>query len=70
VFGAFVSLFASGGGMAGQQAGLLGGMFFGAGAIVVLPIFYGVLGFVMTLIGAALFNLVVGVTGGIEVEVA
>ena len=69
-FGAFVSLFASSGGMAGAQAGLLGGMFFGTGAIVVLPIFYGVLGFVMTLIGATLFNLIVGITGGIEVDVA
>ena len=70
VFGAFVSLFASGGAMAGQQVWPLGGMLFGTGAIVVLPIFYGLLGFVMTLIGATLFNLIVGITGGIEVDVA
>jgi hypothetical protein len=34
-----------------------------------LPIFYGVLGFVMTLVGATMFN-VVGITGGIEVDVS
>jgi len=41
---------------------------FGAGAIVVLPVFYGVLGFVFALIGAALYNLVSGWVGGIELE--
>jgi len=43
-------------------------MFMGAGAIVIMPIFYGVLGFIGTLIMASLFNLVVGITGGIEVD--
>ena len=41
---------------------------FGAAAIVVLPIFYGLLGFLGTLIMTSLFNLVVGITGGIEVD--
>jgi hypothetical protein len=69
VFGAFVSLLTAGGMMFGEQpGGMLGRMIFGAGAIVVLPIFYGVLGFVMTLVMAALFNLVAGITGGIEVD--
>ena len=45
------------------------GMLFGAGAVVVLPIFYGVLGFVTTAIAAVLYNLIAGVVGGIEVEV-
>ena len=44
-------------------------MLFGAGAIVVLPIFYGVLGFVTTLIGAALYNVVASMVGGVELEV-
>ncbi len=43
-------------------------MFIGAGAIVILPIFYAVFGFIGTLIMASLFNLVVGITGGIEVD--
>jgi hypothetical protein len=68
VFGAFVTLFAFGGAFADQTAGTLGSMFFGAGAIVALPIFYGVMGFVMTLVMAVLFNLVAGITGGIEVD--
>lgn len=74
VFGAFVSLFSLGGPhaamFAGPSGGTLGSMFFGAGAIVFLPIFYGVLGFVMTLVVATLFNVVVGITGGIEVDVS
>lgn len=45
------------------------GMLFGAAAIVTLPIFYGVLGFIMTLIMAALYNLVAGWVGGIEIDV-
>ena len=40
----------------------------GASAIFVAPIFYGCLGFVMTLIGAALYNFVAGMVGGIEIE--
>jgi hypothetical protein len=52
----------------GSDAGMAG-MLFGAAAIVILPIFYGVLGFVMSLIGAALYNLVAGLVGGIELEV-
>jgi hypothetical protein len=71
VFGAFVSLFAVGGSLlADTPARGLGGMIFGAGAIVILPICYSVFGFVMTLIMASLFNLVVGITGGIEVDVS
>jgi len=69
VIGALFSLI----GMAGFGAwpgdgGAFVGMFFGVGAIVILPIFYGVLGFVFTLIAAALFNVAAGLTGGIEIE--
>jgi hypothetical protein len=69
IFGAFVSLFAVGGSLAADQpAGTLGSMLFGAGAIVILPICYALFGFVMTFIMAALFNVIVGITGGIEVD--
>ena len=71
VAGALVSLFAVGGSMfADTPARGIGSILFGAGAIVILPIFYSVFGFVMTLIMASLFNLVVGITGGIEVDVS
>ena len=43
-------------------------MMFGVGAIIFLPIFYGVLGVVMGAITAGLYNLVAGLIGGIEVE--
>jgi hypothetical protein len=38
------------------------------GAIILAPIFYGCIGFVMTLIMAALFNVAAGIVGGVEVE--
>jgi hypothetical protein len=69
IFGAFISLFAVGGSMfVDRPAAGIGGMLFGAGAIVILPICYAAFGFVMTFIMAWLFNLVVGITGGIEVD--
>lgn len=53
---------------AGFAIGGLGALF-GVGAIVLLPICYGVLGLVSGAIGAALYNLFAGMFGGIEVEV-
>ena len=66
VFGACLSLLSLLG-FAGGTTSVLQGCS-GAAAIVVLPIFYGLLGFLGTLIMASLFNLVVGITGGIEVD--
>ena len=69
VFGAFVSLASMAGGLAANnEAGSTFGALFGVGAIILIPIFYGCLGFVMTLIGAFLFNLCAGMVGGIEVD--
>ena len=42
---------------------------FGIGFAIVLPVLYAVIGAVFTFIGAALYNLVAGWVGGIEVEV-
>jgi hypothetical protein len=47
------------------------GMFsaiFGVGAIIILPIMYGIFGFIGGLIGAVLYNWVAGMVGGIEIE--
>ena len=41
----------------------------GSGTIIALPIFYGMLGFISGLIGAALYNFFSGIVGGIVVEV-
>jgi hypothetical protein len=71
IFGAFVSLFSMAGAALGAASGDDGAMFgalFGVGAIVLLPIFYGCMAFVMTLIQAALFNVAARMVGGIEIE--
>jgi hypothetical protein len=46
------------------------GAMFGAAAIIIMPIFYGVIGFIFALIGAVIYNIVAKMTGGIEIETA
>jgi len=71
IFGALVSLVSLAGGFASDDAGgAMFGVLFGMGSIVLLPILYSVLGFVVTLIGAWLYNVAAGVVGGIEIDVA
>jgi uncharacterized membrane protein len=72
IAGCVLSLVAMVGGFAASAgdanvAGPLAALF-GVGAIVILPIFYGVLGFIGSLIMAALFNVAAGMVGGIEVD--
>ena len=71
IFGAIIALAATAGAFAngGGEAGFLGA-FFGIGAVVFLPLLYGCMGFVITLIAAWLYNLVAGVVGGVHIEVA
>src|SRR5690349_24642775 len=70
---AFFSLFmmagsAIGASASGRSMPFIGA--FGAGlAIIILPVIYGLLGFVFGLIGAAVFNVIAGWTGGLELEV-
>lgn len=66
VFGGLLSLVAMAG--FGRSDSGMGGMIFGIGAVIILPIFYGVLGFVFTLIGAWLYNIAAGIVGGVELE--
>jgi hypothetical protein len=68
IVGAFISLISMAGGAFMPKGAGSAGMLFGAAAIIALPIFYGVLGFVMSLIGAALYNLVAGWVGGVEID--
>jgi hypothetical protein len=64
---AFVGLI---GGMAGtKEFGALAGGLVGIGAIIALPIFYGLLGFVVFMIGAWLYNVAAGFVGGIRIDV-
>ena len=72
IFGAGFSLFFMLLGSAmdtSEVPGPLAGMLFGAGAVVVLPIMYGIMGFVTTALAAVLYNLVAGLVGGIEFDV-
>jgi hypothetical protein len=41
---------------------------FGVGAIVFLPVIYGVMGFITGALGAAIYNLFSGMIGGVELE--
>jgi hypothetical protein len=69
LIGAVVSLIAMAGGMSSDAAGASGmGALLGVGAIVVFPILYGGLGFVFTMLAAALYNVVAGMVGGIELD--
>jgi hypothetical protein len=73
LIGAFVSLFAMLGSAMSSAMGRTDlpssfGVFFGAGSIIVFPIFYGAIGFIAGLIMAGLYNLLAGSMGGIEIE--
>ncbi len=46
------------------------GILFGVGAVIFIPIFYGVMGAVCAAIGAALYNLIARTVGGIHVELS
>lgn len=53
--------------MGDEPSGLFG-MLFGVGAIVIFPLLYGCMGFVLGALSAWLYNLFSGMVGGIEVE--
>ena len=55
--------------MPASEAGVFR-MFFGVGAVVVLPIVYGILGGVFGALGAVIYNLVAGWLGGLEVDIS
>ena len=71
IAGGIVSLMAMAGVAAG--AGKDGGgaaMLFGTGAIIMLPLFYGVMGFIGGIIMGFIYNIVAGIAGGIEMEIS
>jgi hypothetical protein len=73
--GLFVGIVVAGlssiGALAGLASGESGmrGMVLGVGAIVILPILYAVIGALIWMLLAFLYNLVAGMMGGIELEV-
>ncbi len=73
IFGACIALFAlvgSGLSSAGDDPvpGWMGAAF-GVGAVVILPIFYGILGAIFGALTAAFYNVVAGMAGGLRLDV-
>jgi hypothetical protein len=70
IFGALLSVVSMAGAAfgGGEDAGMFGALF-GIGAVIVLPLFYGCMGFIFSLIGAWLYNLLAGMVGGVELDV-
>ena len=63
-----IGMLGVGAALSGQEGAGRAGMIFGVGAIIIMPICYGILGFIVSFISASLFNVAAGMTGGIEVE--
>ena len=71
VAGALFSLFSVLGaaiGMASGEGEAVWALLFGVGAIIIMPIFYGLLGVVFGALGALFYNLTAKIAGGIELE--
>ncbi len=51
----------------GAEAALTS-MIFGVGAVIILPLFYGILGGIFAALGAMLYNLIARFFGGIRVD--
>ncbi len=69
--GIAVSLVSLVGGLASRNTSVPNpGLFaaFGVGSVILFPILYGVFGFVATLIGAWLYNVLAGIVGGIQID--
>ena len=72
IFGAIMALFSLIGVGLGQAAGTDGawfGVLFGVGALIFMPILYGVMGFLGGALTSFLYNLCSEIVGGIEIEV-
>ena len=57
-----------GAGFAGSGAEGLLGLVFGVGAVIFLPVFYGIMGFLGGALLSAIYNVVAGMAGGVELN--
>lgn len=71
IIGAFITLLSIMGSLAAQSFGASGvvSMMFGIGSIILIPIFYGIMGFIIGVLAAFFYNIIAGWIGGIELEV-
>ena len=71
LFGIVLALFSvAGAGLAladDVPSGLMASLF-GVGAVVILPIFYGCMGFIAGAVGALFYNAFAGMVGGVEIQ--
>lgn len=74
IFGAIISLIALASGLDARAeeagAGAVGAIFGAGAAVIILPVLYGCLGFVMTALLAALYNVTARVVGGVQIDVS
>ncbi|MFL7840170.1 MAG: hypothetical protein ACK2T4_00650 [Candidatus Promineifilaceae bacterium] len=70
IIGAIFSCVSLVGGVAASEAtgNAFVGLVAGVGAIIVMPIFYGIMGFILGILSSVIYNLVAGQFGGIEME--
>jgi hypothetical protein len=68
IFGAILTITSIGMGSMMEDSGMAG-LALGIGAIVALPIFYGIMGLVVGILTALVYNIVAGFIGGLEIEV-
>ena len=58
-----------GAGLAESTEASFFGPLLGAGAVIALPVFYGIMGIIGGALGAVLYNVFAGMVGGVRVEV-
>ena len=68
IAGGVISLFSLAGAFATARSEGAARMLFGVGAIIFIPICYGLIGFIGGIIIAALYNLIASWIGGVEIE--
>ncbi|MEM9293263.1 MAG: hypothetical protein AAGD01_16390 [Acidobacteriota bacterium] len=70
LFGALLSVISliSTGATMTQGEDAVAGILFGLGAVIFLPIFYGIIGFIGGMIMSLIYNLLANIVGGLEVE--
>lgn len=64
----FALLSVVGAGFAGSGSEGTFALVFGVGAVFILPVFYGVLGFLAGAVVSALYNVIAGMAGGVELN--
>jgi hypothetical protein len=69
LFGVILAIVSTlGAGLGGNDVPAFLGPMLGVGAIIALPVFYGLMGLCMGAITAVLYNLLAGVVGGVALE--